>query len=775
MSTTHHPTRRKQLFYFLFIFCVAFLIRVVYLAESKENPTFDSPIVDAATYNRLACDFVKTKTLTEEFFFQPFFYPFFLALFYSVFGCSILKVKLFQVLLGASTCALTYLTGEQLIDRRTGLLAGLIAAGYGPLIFFDAELLGSGWAAFWAILLIYLLTKRDHPPHPPSYLLTGAVMMLSIVTRPTFLPFCIATGALTVWQLLHRYSISRKTIICTGLLVIGCLAVALPVAVTSYRVTGNFSILPNSGGVNLYIGNNPDTEQSVLIRPGIDWKKLTRQPYIEGAKTSKEANAYFYVKYKNYILSDPFHFINGLANKFIKFINSREIPRNINIYIFREWSPTLAFLVWKIKNFGFPFGVLLPLAVVGVLNYRRQRIFQPYLFMVLYAAAVIMVFISSRYRIPTLPILIIFAASGSLFIYNAVKTKSFSNLWMKGIAALVAVCFTIIPGPYTEEKVNYTAEMYCGVGEHWKTEKQFEQALHFFRKAIQLNPGYAEAYYNIGNIYEIKEDYQKAIKFFQTSLSLRPDYAIVHNNLAIALETIGDISGAIKHYEKAMQINPVFFSAAYNLGMVLMISGRPAEALPNFEKAIALQPKNAEYHYKAGIAATALEKHETAAYHFSQTIDLAPENASAFFNLAIIRGLQGRTAMAIAMYKKALSINPSHDKARLNLGLTLAETGDYDEAILQFRKLITAHPDNAEFHHILGTIFLQRGQIKSALSSIQRAVKLSPDLTPAYYSLGLACIAAGDLQGATSAWQSLRNQNSELSAKLKKQMRAKFD
>ena len=71
---------------------------------------------------------------------------------------------MFQACLGAVTCGLTVLLGCRLFDRSTGLLAGLMTAFYGPLIFFESELLGSGWAAFWAVSLLLLLDRARATP-----------------------------------------------------------------------------------------------------------------------------------------------------------------------------------------------------------------------------------------------------------------------------------------------------------------------------------------------------------------------------------------------------------------------------------------------------------------------------------------------------------------------------------------------------------------------------------------------------------------------------------
>lgn len=64
---------------------------------------------------------------------------------YTFTGPSVLVIKALQALLGSITCVLTAGLGRRVVGPRAGLWAGLMAALYGPLIFYEAaELLAAG-------------------------------------------------------------------------------------------------------------------------------------------------------------------------------------------------------------------------------------------------------------------------------------------------------------------------------------------------------------------------------------------------------------------------------------------------------------------------------------------------------------------------------------------------------------------------------------------------------------------------------------------------------
>ncbi|MFA5251842.1 MAG: glycosyltransferase family 39 protein, partial [Phycisphaerae bacterium] len=150
---------KRSFFVACIIFSLALTVRLIYLYESSANPTFQVPIVDSKIYDETARAFVSGQGMVSNFFWQPFFYQFFLSVVYIFSGNSIIFAKIIQVLLGALTCALTYKLGKKIFGERTGIIAGLIAAFYGPMFFYESELLATGWAAFWAVAIVLLFLE----------------------------------------------------------------------------------------------------------------------------------------------------------------------------------------------------------------------------------------------------------------------------------------------------------------------------------------------------------------------------------------------------------------------------------------------------------------------------------------------------------------------------------------------------------------------------------------------------------------------------------------
>ena len=113
----------------------------------------------------MARKYIEGQGLDKGIFLQSCFYPLFLILIYSISGGSMLFARILQLILGAFSCALVCSLANRLYGRRVALVAGVIAAFYAPLFFYEGELLATGWSAFWSVALVHLFliarTKRQ--------------------------------------------------------------------------------------------------------------------------------------------------------------------------------------------------------------------------------------------------------------------------------------------------------------------------------------------------------------------------------------------------------------------------------------------------------------------------------------------------------------------------------------------------------------------------------------------------------------------------------------
>jgi 4-amino-4-deoxy-L-arabinose transferase-like glycosyltransferase len=130
---------------FVLVALVALTVRLAHAWFVSRTPFFDGPVIDSETYRAFARHIAQTGDFGGAFY-QPPLYPTFLALLFRLGLGSAWLVALVQIALGTATSVLLVTIGRRLAQdrarsRAVGLICGLAAALYGPLVLFDVELL----------------------------------------------------------------------------------------------------------------------------------------------------------------------------------------------------------------------------------------------------------------------------------------------------------------------------------------------------------------------------------------------------------------------------------------------------------------------------------------------------------------------------------------------------------------------------------------------------------------------------------------------------------
>jgi tetratricopeptide (TPR) repeat protein len=565
----------------LLVVGLALLVRIVVLIDAMDAPTFSVPVVDARTYDQAARTLADGLGLDYRFFWQPFFYPVFLGFVYLLSGGSILAAKLVQLLLGVMTCGLTLRVGTRVAGPAAGLIAGLVCALHGPMIFFETELLATGWACFWSILLLERLTRESSGSR--SWFATGLFAGCAALTRPTFLPAVILATVVVLWGKESTGRLRNSISIASGFA-----AVTLPVALLGALTVGYFSFLPASGPMNLFLGNNHEPCETLTIRPGDAWTELTRQAQPEGAGDLEANRVYFTERLLDEIGQYPGALALGVAGKGVRIVSGRALPRNVDPYFVREYSPWLSALMFRAGGFGFPTGVLLPFAVWGAWAARRRIPPAMMVYVGAYLLAVVAVFVSARYRMPMIPPLAILAGAGCVAIAEAARARRFAVLaTAAGVIAIVAV-LSSVPGPFCEEEVDYAAETLYAVG--------------YARHSASDLEGAAEAY--------------------SQALRRRPDYPELLNQFALLRSHQERWSEAIAYWSRAARVDPDNLAVRMNLGRAASIEQRHELAFENYEAAIRIDPDNADARLGSGFALLGLARFEEGVGRLEQAVDL---------------------------------------------------------------------------------------------------------------------------------------------------------
>lgn len=140
-GTVRPGGRRRRLAAGALLFLVALGLRVTAVVELAALPTAGALVMDAERYDRLAAGILDRGWVPDRAFDQAPGYPYFLAAVYTAAGRSPLAVRLLQAALDAVSVVLLAAVAARLFGGAAGLVTGVLAALYGPLVFHTALLL----------------------------------------------------------------------------------------------------------------------------------------------------------------------------------------------------------------------------------------------------------------------------------------------------------------------------------------------------------------------------------------------------------------------------------------------------------------------------------------------------------------------------------------------------------------------------------------------------------------------------------------------------------
>src|SRR5206468_1429717 len=170
----------------------------------------------------------------------------------------------------------------------------------------------------------------------------------------------------------------------------------------------------SQAGQNFFIGNNPDNLTGMYRAPEfvradpkfeeVDFAREAERAVGRQLKPS-EVSHYWFNRARMFITARPADFFRVLRQKAALFWNEYEIPDNLDIYFFNRYSSLMR--LWLPA-----FGTVAPLGVLGMVLCIREwrRIWPLYLFVLGYFVSVILFYVFSRYRLPVVPFLMVFAA-----------------------------------------------------------------------------------------------------------------------------------------------------------------------------------------------------------------------------------------------------------------------------------------------------------------------------------------------------------------------------
>lgn len=696
------PLTRSQHGTLILVSVLALALRLAYLwGQARNNPLFLLPKVDAYWHQQWAEQIASGQGMEAEPYYRAPLYYYLLGGLYWLVGPSVLWGRLAGCALGALTTYLISRLGASLGGYRVGLIAGIFSALYWPAIYFDAELLTASLESLLGVSLLLALLRAGRGDGVWGFLGAGLIWGLASIARPNFLALAPIIG---LWLLFLTPVVvsQRRKLARLALLSIGLGVVILPVTLRNLSVSGESILITYTAGVNLYIGNNPESTGISPVIPGArrslegGFRDAQRIPQVELGRplSAQEVSDYWSGRALTWIQAEPSAWLKHMLYKARLFFSPIALPNNQPIWFFASMAE-VSFLFW----IGFPFIACLAVASLLPLRSRWREWFLPWGFAVTYAATVILFFVNARYRLPVYPVLTASAAAGLVEIAARLKVRPRRDVLAYGSTLVVMVIFFFTNPPFDREGFLRAGEgeghailgrHYASVSERGSANET--RALSYFERAVKLKPG---------------------------SPSLR--IALAHQYLVMqrTAEAEQTMRRAAGHFPKVSEVR-------FEYGRLLNRSGYTIEAHHEFSEASRLQPAYAEVHQAMGCQLVAMKRHTMAEERLLRATGLDPTLLPAKLCLAQIRMQENRFKEATRLYQDVLAINASDSRALMGLADVSMLTNRLPEAARDYRAVLALDPALPSASQNLASALMRMGQYRASLSALENGVAASP-------------------------------------------------
>ncbi len=723
-TTAPSPSRaftRAAWFWPSVVFVIALIVRLVYVFQIRQTPFFETLGLDAKFYDAWARRLASGTSEPEAFFMSPL-YPYFLSAIYRILGRDLLLVRIIQAGIGSGTAALAYLIGHRVFGSRVGLIAGLVTALYGALVFYDGSILITPLLVFLNTLCLYLLIRADDRGGQWLYALAGVSLGLAGIGKATALAFA-PVAALWIWFSWRKDRTGRVRAV--SLFALGVVLIVVPVTVRNLVVSNDFVMVTSNGGLNFYIGNSEISTGGYVKPVGLDIVsdpdgELIAEEAVGRDLKPSQVSAYWYGRSRDYIGGNPGGWMKLLVRKLSFAMSSYELPQLENYYFQKRYSGLL--------NLPLPgFALVAPLGLIGIaLAWRRRQARLLALFFATYMATVVAFFVVARYRLPVVPVLAVGSGFAVLEMIRLVRDHAWKTVaWV--VAGLVALLFVVNTNVYRVDHARGFAQSHFRLGIIYGERGDTARAIKECRRAIELDPEYPKSYLNLGAMLVEAGNPDEAIAAFRASVRLDPDYISGRVNLAMALESVGDFAGAVAELDTVLTAEPENALALKEKGVALYRWGRFDEARETLTAALAADGDGRQ-RAEASFYLNVIERPQRAEVPYAAVAGMATADT-------LLRA--GRVVEALAELEMAARMAPESGEPLRRIALVKRDMGLIGEARELMSQALALDPFVEHGHFSMGVILSEMQQHPSAIHEYESELRINPDFPPAHLNLAL--------------------------------------
>ena len=238
-------------------------------------------------------------------------------------------------------------------------------------------------------------------------------------------------------------------------------------------------------------------------------------------------------------------------------------------------------------------------------------------------------------------------------------------------------------------------EEHLNIGLEYQRNKDYENSIKSFSKAIELNPELsAEAYANRSESYFLSNQTDKALKDIDKAINFEPQETRYYNIKAFRLNEIGEYEASKLESKISLSLDSINFFTHYNLGISEGHLKNYQKSIYYLSKSIELNPDFSDSYYNRGTLKKDYGYYEEALPDLDLAIQLSSGFYDAYNNRGLVKSQLNDFEGGISDFTIAIEIDPKNTSAYLNRGVVKTKIKDYDGAIADYNLVLSIDSNN---------------------------------------------------------------------------------
>ena len=217
-------------------------------------------------------------------------------------------------------------------------------------------------------------------------------------------------------------------------------------------------------------------------------------------------------------------------------------------------------------------------------------------------------------------------------------------------------------------------------------EETSEKARAAASKALQIDEMLAEAHNSLAHLNLHNWKWADAETEFKRAIELDPGYASAYHWYSLCLTAMGRSDEAVKTMQRAQELDPLSLRINADLGMAMFAARQYTEAIEQERKTLELDPNSRTAFWIRGMAYEQKGQFDEAFQQFQEALKRSPNNPNYLAAMGHAYGVAGKRAEALNVLEQMKALSKQDPVSPFFFALVYTGLGDKESALQWLEK-----------------------------------------------------------------------------------------